>query len=175
MFGFSLAERAESVLRRELDYVVGQMARPMFDHIAACMKGARSHDVAIIFMIVSLGALSGSPETQVFAREKIKLIRRIKHMGKIPQPVVEAKLNLLEEKLGLLSSDFRFPTWDAWYSEYRRVCAEVRPCFAPSEKGLGLFDFIDIEPLKMAFYDRVDPVPLARKFAQDFDINSFGR
>lgn len=46
---------------------------------------------------------------------------------------------------------------------------------ALNEKGQSFIDFMDASSLKRAFNDGVNPITLGRDFANQFDINSFGR
>lgn len=62
----------------------------------------------------------------------------------------------------------KYPTWEEWLEAFKSGAAEVEESVAP------LIDFMDQTPLKMGFKDNVDPVPLGREFAENFDITKFG-
>jgi hypothetical protein len=68
-----------------------------------------------------------------------------------------------------------YETFDEWYAVFKRVAGEVNPQLKVDENNNSLLDFMEHEPLRRAFRDALEPKSLARDFARQFDISTFGR
>jgi hypothetical protein len=58
---------------------------------------------------------------------------------------------------------------------HKRAAGEIDPKLEVDEHNKSLLDFMEHEPLKRAFRDGIEPESLARDFARQFDISTFGR
>jgi hypothetical protein len=67
----------------------------------------------------------------------------------------------------------KYKDFDTYYDEFKRACGRYRAGFKGG--GENIIDFMDHEPLRRAFRNNVDPVALAKEFAENFDIEKFGR
>lgn len=65
-------------------------------------------------------------------------------------------------------------SWDEWYDMFKTESAKINPQLAIDDKGLSIVDMMDDEPLKNAYRDQQNPLTIAREFAENFDISSFG-
>ena len=65
-------------------------------------------------------------------------------------------------------------SWEQWYDMFKTESAKINPQLAIDEEGLSLVDIMDDEPLKNAYRDQQNPLVIAREFAENFDISSFG-
>jgi hypothetical protein len=61
--------------------------------------------------------------------------------------------------------------WEYWYAVYREEAGKVNSELSIKSNGLSLIDFMDDEPLRRAYRDKVEPRSLARIFAKQFDIS----
>jgi hypothetical protein len=68
-----------------------------------------------------------------------------------------------------------YETFEEWYVAFKRAAGEINPQLQVDENNKSLVDFMEHEPLKRAFQDAVEPESLARDFAKEFDISTFGR
>jgi hypothetical protein len=66
------------------------------------------------------------------------------------------------------------PSWEDWLARFKKVAGSVNAHLAETESG-SLVDFMDIEPLKRAWRNGIESDELARKFAAQFDVHSFGK
>ncbi|TQP67205.1 hypothetical protein [Vibrio cholerae] len=73
------------------------------------------------------------------------------------------------------SKDWEYLSWNDWFLAFKSEAAKINPQLATNEQGSSLIDFMEHEPLKRAYKDRVDPKSLAKDFAEQFDVKSFGR
>jgi hypothetical protein len=69
--------------------------------------------------------------------------------------------------------DYR--TFEEWYAVFKRTAGETNPQLRVDDNSRSLLDFMEHEPLKRAFQDGIEPEALARDFAEEFDISTFGR
>ncbi len=65
-------------------------------------------------------------------------------------------------------------SWEQWYDMFKTESTKINPQLAIDEKGLSLVDIMDDEPLKNAYRDQQNPLVIAREFAENFDVSSFG-
>jgi hypothetical protein len=72
-------------------------------------------------------------------------------------------------------SESQYSTWEDWFQAFKLAAGKENPQLGPNEDGNSLIDFMEHEPLKRAYTDGVDPKSLARDFAAQFDITTFGR
>ena len=79
----------------------------------------------------------------------------------------------MAKELSMASSEHS--TWEEWYWVFKMEAGKENPQLEAIEKGISLIDLMEHEPLKRAFRDGVDPKSLAKDFAAQFDIASFGR
>lgn len=93
------------------------------------------------------------------------------------QVFIAASQNLAESPLGqeidALLGQPQVP-WEEWYQAYKEEAGRVNSSLEVGDDGLSLVDIMDDEPLRRAHKDGVDPVSLARRFADQFDILNFG-
>lgn len=68
-----------------------------------------------------------------------------------------------------------YSSWEDWLHAFKVAAGKENSQLEPSEDGRSLIDFMEHEPLKRAYKDGVDPKSLARDFAAQFDITTFGR
>jgi hypothetical protein len=68
-----------------------------------------------------------------------------------------------------------YETFEEWYDAFKRAAGEANPQLQVDENNKSLLDFMEHEPLKRAYRDKIEPGSLARDFAKDFDIWTFGR
>lgn len=61
-----------------------------------------------------------------------------------------------------------YSTYPAWYAAYCQAAENARPGIG------GVINYIDQQPLRRAFADRIDPITLGRHFGENFDIAKFG-
>lgn len=66
-------------------------------------------------------------------------------------------------------------TREEWYRVFKIEAGKENPQLEANEEGNSLIDFMEHEPLKRAFRDGGDPKSLAKDFAAQFDIASFGQ
>ncbi len=66
-------------------------------------------------------------------------------------------------------------TWEKWLEIFKNEAGKRNHQLQVNEKGNSFIDFMEHEPLKRAFRNGIDPKSLARDFAAQFDINTFGR
>lgn len=66
-----------------------------------------------------------------------------------------------------------YEKWDDWYVAFKRRAGECNEKLRVSEDGKSFMDFLDHEPLRRAYADKVDPEGLAEEFAAQFDMNSY--
>ena len=188
MFGFSFYDKVVSVLRRDFDYRPYNIVQKMgLKEICADAKrhGVSEVDAAILFMLVQMNLLEGGGEdVKAFVATHSRNVEKVLPRATSPREDILAKLSMIRRKHGIggstktdhpSTSGFAYGTFEAWLQEFKRVCAEVRPGLAVDKDGGSLIDFMDHEPLRRAFRDRVAPETVARPFAAQFDINSFGR
>lgn len=99
--------------------------------------------------------------------------------NKLDQILLGEAVNILEEHSKLYNQSpagkemndilgIKYTVWEEWYEAYKSAAGEVRDTLPP------LIDFMEDTPLRMAFKDGVDPRPLGREFAKNFDITKFG-
>jgi len=79
------------------------------------------------------------------------------------------------DEINQMMASPEFSTWEDWYKAYKVEAGKENSQLKPSDDGGSLLDFMMHEPLERAFKNGVDPRPLARKFAAEFDIGSFGQ
>jgi hypothetical protein len=65
-------------------------------------------------------------------------------------------------------------SWNAWLQRFKNECAQINPELAKTDSG-AIIDFMDLAPLKQAWEDNVSPEHVAKGFAHQFDIRSFGK
>ena len=68
-----------------------------------------------------------------------------------------------------------YDTFEEWYDVYKKAAAEVNPQLEIDQNNRSYLDFMEHEPLQRAFRDGVEPKSLARAFAKEFDVFSFGK
>ena len=68
-----------------------------------------------------------------------------------------------------------YETFEEWYNAFKMAAGEANPQLQGDENNKNLLDFMEHEPLKRAYRDKIEPESLARDFAKDFDIRTFGR
>ena len=66
-----------------------------------------------------------------------------------------------------------YESWDEWYLAFKHRAGECNVKLEVSEDGTSFMDFLDHEPLRRAYADKVDPEGLAEEFAAQFDMNSY--
>jgi hypothetical protein len=67
-----------------------------------------------------------------------------------------------------------YTSWDEWYLAFKQEAGAQNPQLKTNKEGKSLVDFMEDEPLKRAFQDGKDPLELAREFADQFDVRTFG-
>ncbi len=67
-----------------------------------------------------------------------------------------------------------YATFEDWYAEFKIGAGKANPALREAD-GSSLIDFMDHEPLRRAFRDRVEPRSLGTEFAKSFDIRKFGK
>jgi len=72
-------------------------------------------------------------------------------------------------------AESEYSSWEEYLKAYKVAAAEENAAFETAEDGKSLLDFVDLEPVKRAFRDGIDPKRIARIFAKDFDPMAFGR
>jgi hypothetical protein len=65
-------------------------------------------------------------------------------------------------------ASFPYPDFESWYRTYKAAVGEEKPTIEP------MLDWMDNEPLRRAFRDRVDPKWLGKQFAENFDPSQWG-
>jgi hypothetical protein len=68
-----------------------------------------------------------------------------------------------------------YDTFEEWYDVYKKAAGEVNPQLEVDQNNESYLDFMEHEPLQRAFRDGVEPKSLARAFARQFDVFSFGQ
>lgn len=69
----------------------------------------------------------------------------------------------------------KYATWEEWFQVFKVEAGKLNPQLKVDEEGNSLIDLMEDEPLKRAFLDGADPKALAKEFAGQFDITSFGQ
>lgn len=89
--------------------------------------------------------------------------------------VVPIDSKIIDGVLGEYSHEggsYSYKNWDDWYQVFKTTCGEYNKQLSVGEDGKSLLDFMENEPLKNAFKDKVDPKSLAKDYAEQFDISS---
>lgn len=73
------------------------------------------------------------------------------------------------------SSNTYFKYYGEWLICFKRAAAQFNSQLELDEDGSSLIDFMDQSPLRRAHSEGVDPSFLAKSFAEQFEINKFGR
>jgi len=60
-------------------------------------------------------------------------------------------------------------TWELWFQEFKTSAGRANPKLKPNESGESPVDFMEQEPLKLAFRDGVDPDQLGKDFGAQWD------
>ncbi len=63
-----------------------------------------------------------------------------------------------------------YEDWESWYTAYKTEAHLQNAALVGQDGELSFIDMMDIEPLKRAFRDGVEPQGIAKEFAQQFDI-----
>lgn len=89
--------------------------------------------------------------------------------------VFKAEMNNAQEAMGGKSeppTDYK--SYEEWYHAYKVAVGEENPGLKMDASGRSMVDFMEDEPLRRAYRDRIDPISLGKKFAKNFDINKMG-
>jgi len=74
-----------------------------------------------------------------------------------------------------IMSESEYSSWEDWFEVFKVAAGKENSQLEPNEDGNSLIDFMEHEPLQRAYRDGVDPKSLARDFAAQFDITTFGQ
>lgn len=78
------------------------------------------------------------------------------------------------DKIDESMSESEYLSWEDWFQVFKVVAGKINLQLKPNKDGISFIDFMEQEPLKRAYRDGVDPKSLARDFAAQFDITTFG-
>ncbi len=128
-------------------------------------------------LVLSLGNILSELETN----------GRLYPLNSLDHQLIEASMSIFAEiaqefsesplagEIDEFMSESEYSTWEDWFQAFKVAAGKENPQLEPSEDGNSLIDFMEHEPLKRAYKDGVDPKSLARDFAAQFDITTFGR
>lgn len=183
MFGFGFKGKTKKVLQEHFQYSLGAIHSPVLSGIVsqAKMTGVNEYDAAIMFMTTMMNSLSGhDPRTEDFINTHVENIKRIIHLANSPPQDIYQIIDLIKsnhemgEEQSVETEDLEYDTFEEWLEAFRIKFAEVNPRLAVSSDNTSLIDFMDHEPLRNAFTDKVSPEVVATGFAQSFDPRTFG-
>lgn len=66
-------------------------------------------------------------------------------------------------------ADFSYRSFEDWYKVFVYCAESVRTGLSP------LIDYMDQEPFKRAYEDKIDPIIFGAEFGKDFDVTKFGK
>jgi hypothetical protein len=90
--------------------------------------------------------------------------------------VRSALLNLIDVSTASEELKYQhYDTFEEWYDVYKKAAGEANPQLEVDQNNKSYLDFMEHEPLQRAFRDGVEPKSLARAFARQFDVFSFGQ
>lgn len=69
---------------------------------------------------------------------------------------------------------WNYSRFEDWYAVFKRAAVETNAQLSIDPNGGSLLDFMDQSPLRRAFLEKVEPKSLARSFAMQFDLSTFG-
>jgi hypothetical protein len=150
------------------DYQVAPMYEPLFKEMAEHikLKGGNAYDLAIAFMYTMLNGLTY--ELKESEREWAASIgnrcEALMVRGTIGNIAILTNPRNSEE-----NSRSGEQTFDLWFKEFNRACRAAKPAVA------DMLEFMDIEPLKRAHRDGLDPTILGVQFASDFKPETLSR
>lgn len=188
LFGFSPAKVATRLVEQ-----VWSSKPDVFDG----KFGQRPHE-----MIVAASALAYSinqpddhePSRDSFSLALANILSELETNGRL-YPLNSLDHTLLEEILAIFtaynkelsespliqeledhesSQDSNSVSWEEWLHTFKLEAGKNNPQLELDEEGGSLIDLMEQEPLQRAHQDGIDPRSLARQFAEDFDIRSFG-
>ena len=128
-------------------------------------------------LVLSLGNILSELETN----------GRLYPLNSLDHQLIEASMSIFAEiaqefsesplagEIDEFMSESEYSTWEDWFQAFKVAAGKENPQLEPSEDGNSLIDFMEHEPLKRAYKDGVDPKSLARDFAAQIDITTFGR
>jgi hypothetical protein len=128
-------------------------------------------------LVLSLGNILSELETN----------GRLYPLNSLDHQLIEASMSIFAEiaqefsesplagEIDEFMSASEYSTWEDWFQAFKVAAGKENPQLEPNEDGNSLIDFMEHEPLKRAYKDGVDPKSLARDFAAQFDITTFGR
>jgi hypothetical protein len=190
MFGFSFGfeGKVKSVLKEKFNYEPGSFQLPILKEIAAEAKrqSLNEFDAAIMFMMVQMNSLTpGNEDCKTFVRTHSRNVESVLSLARSPYSDIVNMLSAIKANHGLTDVAVNktssaadgsiHATFEDWLDEFKRICASLNPQLKLNEKGRSFVDFVEHEPLRRAFRDGIAPMRVAREFASNFDINSFGR
>ncbi len=72
--------------------------------------------------------------------------------------------------------DFPYNTFEEWDRDYREAAALANDSLKPLDEtnGKSLIDFLEEEPVRKAYADKLDPKALGKKFGETFDPLKMG-
>ena len=79
-----------------------------------------------------------------------------------------------QEMEALLKPPKGISSWEEWLTAFKISAAQVNQSLKLNSEGESLIDLMEHGPLKRAHREGVDPTSLAREFAAQFDITTFG-
>lgn len=74
-----------------------------------------------------------------------------------------------------IMSESEYSSWEDWFQAFKEAAGQENSQLEINEDGNSFIDFMEHEPLKRAYRDGVDPKSLAKDFAAQFDITTFGQ
>lgn len=90
------------------------------------------------------------------------------------RPETASSTSGAEQSLHWSDAEWNYSTFDEWSDDFKRACAKHNPSLEVNEDGASLVDFMEDEPLRRAYRDRVSPHVLGKQFAQQFNVGTFG-
>ena len=159
--------------------------------------GQRPHKISVAASALARGALESTPSSYRDALvislgnilSELEVNGGFYPLNSMDHTLIELAVKVLEDLSNepsvslidaepndeLVGGQSSFATWEEWYSVYKIEAGKVNPALEPDEGGVSLIDLMDDEPMKRAFNDGIAPKALAKRFAEQFDICTFGQ
>lgn len=190
MFDWWFETKTRYVLIKKFNYPPSPLTNPILKGLVAEARSQHlnQYDAAIKFMMVMMNSLEadGHPDTLNFLKVQARNIENNCFMAFSPFSDIISTLGIILQKHGLVgrtpvyadensTKKIIYNTYDAWLLVYKEACGNINSNLQTEVEDSSLIDFMDQEPLRRAYRDGVDPKMLGAAFAQQFDINTFGR